>query len=83
MPLFSRGHFLEIGNVLRHEIDRYPDDGTVLNTAARDAVGRVIFKLADAFELDNRGFERERFLKDVLGSLPNAEDSHGTTRTTD
>lgn len=75
MPLFSRGHFLEVGTVMRHEIDRYPDDGTVLNTAARDVVSGVIFRLADLFEKDNAGFSRTMFLHDVLGTITNEEDS--------
>ena len=79
MPLFSRGHFLEIGKVLRHEIERYPDDGSILNTAARGAVCGVIFKLADTFGQDNAGFSRKMFLEAVFDSIPNEEESNGKT----
>ncbi len=85
MPLFSRGHYLEVGKVL-HSV--YHNDTRLVQPAEthrRLTIRRITWKLADLFEKDNTGFDRKRFMNDtgVQDSIPNEEETHGKTQEVD
>lgn len=58
----SRKHYRQVADVIKWEMDHLPDDVND-KIVARDTVLRMAHELADIFQRDNGGFDRQRFLE--------------------
>ncbi len=76
--LFSRDAYIAIGTVLRKEYRRKTGKSGGAEVSRRLTIRRMAYMLADMFQEDNKGFERNRFMDytGVYDSILNEEEDN-------